>query len=203
MASVNGSCDLRLTVEFGGSRHEGEIDFVSRWGPAAFRAAHRGGETIRGWLTVNTLAVFAFSATGGIGMIVGSLVAMCWVEQRMVGGRPRMRPRSRAAARPQPALTQAQQTPGSGAVPMQRGSSTTSAGGSRGNPDRTVEERSRRVGRDSDVSGSRRTKQITAASRVVGLNQGRVAMASGALAVAALACVASQRHGDPSANTSK
>ncbi|MDR7303238.1 hypothetical protein [Haloactinomyces albus] len=151
---------------------------------------------------MNTLAVFAVSATGGIGMIVGSLVAMCWVEQRMVGGRPRMRPRSRAAARSQPAPTRGQQISAGGAVPV-GASSTTHAEASRGGPSRTAKERTQRVVRDSGAPRPDRPRQETPVSRAAGRKQGRMAMASGALAIAALACVVSQRHGSPSANTSK
>ncbi|SDK37810.1 hypothetical protein SAMN04487820_107107 [Actinopolyspora mzabensis] len=42
----------------------------------------------RGWLLVNSLAVFAVTATTGTGTIVIALLAMNWVEQRFVGTEP-------------------------------------------------------------------------------------------------------------------
>jgi hypothetical protein len=43
---------------------------------------------------VNTLAVFALAAAAGIGMIIGTLVGMCWVEQRAINNLPSRRQRS-------------------------------------------------------------------------------------------------------------
>lgn len=45
---------------------------------------------------LNTLAVFAVAASLGIGTIFGSLIALCWLEARMLGRSGRGRPRRAA-----------------------------------------------------------------------------------------------------------
>lgn len=42
---------------------------------------------------VNTLAVFGLAATCGLGLIMGSALAMCWLEGRLLGGPPPRRER--------------------------------------------------------------------------------------------------------------
>ncbi|WP_141921324.1 hypothetical protein [Halopolyspora algeriensis] len=151
---------------------------------------------------MNTLAVFAVSATGGIGVILGSLVAMCWIEQRVVGGRPRRRPRSRSVpSGQQPTPARTHRMGKASAAVAARESSTTGTPVSRNRPVGHREDHSRQVVRRRGTPGPGRTGQATFASLPGRRSQGRVAVASGVLAVAALACVASQRHGNPPANT--
>lgn len=165
-------------------------------GTAAIRAARLGGATIRGWLAVNTLAVFAVSATGGIGAIVGSLMAMCWVEQRMIGGRRRVRPRQYVPAG-SPARTQ--RLPEAVAVAREADTAPTAFPAHRDRPGLPAAGPPQEVLRRPSAPGPSRggVGQVVAASVIRVRRQGHMAVASGALAVAALACVASQRYGNP------
>lgn len=54
---------------------------------------------------LNTLAVFALVASVAIGTIIGSLIALCWFEERLLGGRPRPVPDRRLGVEPEPAET--------------------------------------------------------------------------------------------------
>lgn len=55
---------------------------------------------------LNTLAVFVLMASLGIGTIIGSLIAMCWFERRMLGEEPLPSPARHHCTEPEPAEPQ-------------------------------------------------------------------------------------------------
>lgn len=51
---------------------------------------------------LNTVAVFVLMASLGIGTIIGSLIAMCWFERRMLGEEPLPNPARHHCTEPEP-----------------------------------------------------------------------------------------------------